>query len=208
MQKNLPELLRREEGEQLDFKQRINSFEKIARTICAFANTKGGLILVGVKDDRTVTGIDPEEEKYMLEHAAADYCEPQILLSFEELEDDEDRVVLIVQVEESTAKPHRCLNKQGEWQVYVRQRDKSVPAGKQAIRRLEKGIDSEPVVSTELTRHEQGVLQFVELHERITVKQLMIVLNFSKRRAERLLLEMVDKGLLRQFEHEHEMFFA
>ena len=208
MQKNLPELLRRKEGEQLDFKQRINSFEKIARTICAFANTKGGLILVGIKDDRTVTGIDPEEEKYMLEHAAGDYCEPQILLNFEELEDDDGRIVLIVEVEESSVKPHRCLNKHGEWQVYVRQRDKSVPAGKQAIRRLEKGTDSEPMEPTVLSMHEQGVLQFVELHERITVKQLMILLNFSKRRAERLLLEMVDRGMLRQFEHEHEMFFA
>src|SRR3546814_2454449 len=41
------------EGEQLDFKNRISNCAKIAKTLVAFANTKGGKLLVGVADDRS-----------------------------------------------------------------------------------------------------------------------------------------------------------
>jgi predicted HTH transcriptional regulator len=209
MQLNLSEILRRQEGEQLDYKQRITSLEKIARTICAFANTKGGMLLIGVKDDHTVTGIDPEEEKYMLEQAATTYCKPAVSLTYQELEDEEDRTVLAVTIEESHVKPHSCRNNAGEWQVYVRQRDKSIPAGKIIIRQLENSTtDNVPSDELLLNNHEKSVLRFVEVNERITVKKLMILLNFSKRRAERMLHEMVEKGLLRQFQHEKVDYYA
>lgn len=210
MQHNLPELLRLPEGEHLDFKQRISSAEKIAKTLCAFANTRGGILLIGVKDDHTVTGIDPEEEKYMLEQAAQTFCHPPIQLLFEELEDDEDRTVLHVLVEESQEKPHSCRNQQGEWQVYVRQRDKTIPAGNQSIRRMQSGADESSLDLDEvaLTKHEKSILQYLELHQRITVKQLMVMLNFSQRRAQRLLQQMVEKNLLRCFEHEREDYYV
>lgn len=208
MQNNLPEILRQKEGEQLDFKQRITSKEKIAKTICAFANTRGGLLLIGVKDDRTITGIDPEEEKFMLQQAASEYCQPQVPLNFEELEDEEDRTVLVVQIEESLHKPHRCLNSQGIWQVYVRQRDKSIPAGKPLTRFLEKGLDQTPAADLVLSKYEKSIMQFIEVHEKINIKQLMILLNFSKRRAQRMLQDMVEKGLIRQYNLQQEEYFA
>ena len=41
-----------EEGEQTqDFKMRIDDAAKIARTLVAFANTDGGRLLIGVKDN-------------------------------------------------------------------------------------------------------------------------------------------------------------
>lgn len=208
MQLILPELLRLQEGEQLDFKQRISSLEKIAKTICAFANTKGGMLLVGIKDDHTVTGIDPEEEKYMLEQAATNFCEPPIPLRFEEIEDADDQIVLVVHIDESTKKPHSCRNSQGEWQVYVRQGDQSIPAGRQLSRRLEKGLEQTPPPEAALSKYERDIMAYIHMHERITVKQLTIMLNFSKRRAQRLLQQMVEKGLIRQYEQERYNFYA
>ncbi len=208
MQKNLPDLLRQPEGEQLDFKQRISSPEKIAKTICAFANTRGGILLVGIKDDHSITGVDPEEEKFILDQAAQDYCEPPIPLEYEEFEDPEGRVVLHVSILESEAKPHSCRNRLGVWQVYVRQRDKSVPAGAQIIKNLKKGLAPTVMPEIQYTKYEYGVLQFIAVHQRINVKQLMILLNFSKRSAERLLFEMTEKGLIRCYEHEQDAFYA
>lgn len=208
MQKNLPELLRLKEGEQLDFKQRISSKEKIAKTICAFANTRGGWLLIGVKDDRTVSGIDPEEEKFMLHQAVHEYCQPQVPLFFEELEDDEQRTVLLVEVPESLHKPHACLTQGGHWQVYVRQRDKSIPADKLLSRRIARGLDQPASPETALTKYESAVKQYIELHEKITCKQLMVLLNFSRRRAQRMLIDMVEKGLIRQYNQKHEDYFA
>jgi len=67
---SLKELIAKGEGERLDFKQTITSAQKIAKTLSAFANTKGGVLLVGIKDNGSPAKIQPEEEKYMLEMSA------------------------------------------------------------------------------------------------------------------------------------------
>ena len=51
-----------EEGEhqQQDFKLRIDDSRKIAKTLVAFANTDGGRLLIGVKDNGTIAGVNVE----------------------------------------------------------------------------------------------------------------------------------------------------
>ena len=72
------QLISRGEGEQLDFKKTISSANKIAKTMAAFANHKGGTLLVGVNDNKTISGVKSEDEKYMLDLAASFYCKPEI----------------------------------------------------------------------------------------------------------------------------------
>ena len=209
MQHTLLDLLKKGEGESLDFKQKISSYDKIAKTICSFANTRGGIILVGIKDDRSITGVDPEEEKFMLEQAAQHYCQPEIFLQYEEIEEEDELVVLKVTIEESKHKPHASLNKAGQWQVYIRQNDKSVPAGKNMIRYLQQEIAGSTIPSNSIPdKNEQKILEHLKIYGRITVKELESKINFSNRRAQRMLTQMVQKGLLRLFEHEKEDFYA
>lgn len=209
MQQNLADLLKQGEGESLDFKQKITSCDKIAKTLCSFANTVGGIILVGVKDDRTITGIDPEEEKYMLEQAALHYCEPAITLEYEEIEEEDELIVLKVYVAPSEQKPHASRTKGGDWKVYIRQRDKSLPAGKHMIRQLRQGpAEAVPGAALPTDKNEIRLLEYLKTQERITVAELAALFNFSKRRAQRLLLGMVQKGFIRLFEHEKEDYYA
>ena len=63
-----------------DFKFEISDARKIARSISAFANTGGGRLLVGVKDNGKIAGIRSEEEIYMIEAAANMYCKPTVEL--------------------------------------------------------------------------------------------------------------------------------
>jgi predicted HTH transcriptional regulator len=74
--------IREGEHETQDFKHSIGSSVKIAISLCAFANGDGGRLLVGVKDNGTVRGCDPEEEKHMIEGAAQIYCRPSPHLQF------------------------------------------------------------------------------------------------------------------------------
>lgn len=209
MQQIIADLLKQGEGISLDFKQKITSCDKIAKTLCSFANTLGGIILVGVKDDRTITGIDPEEEKYMLEQAALHYCEPAIQLEYEEIEEDDELIVLKVTVAPSPQKPHASRTKGGDWKVYIRQRDKSLPAGKHMIRQLrQKPVEALAGTPTPADKNEARLLEHLKTRERITVAELAILFNFSKRRAQRLLLSMVHKGYIRLFEHEKEDYYA
>jgi hypothetical protein len=55
---DLVELLKRPEGKTLEFKQDLSSPEGVMRTIVAFANTAGGVLLVGVQDkSRNMRGV-------------------------------------------------------------------------------------------------------------------------------------------------------
>ena len=53
-------LIKQGESGQLEFKEVVRK-EDIAKTLCAFLNGKGGTVLIGVKDDGTVTGIENSE---------------------------------------------------------------------------------------------------------------------------------------------------
>ena len=68
------------EGEHVnqDFKFRIDDQKKIARTLCAFANTCGGRLLIGIKDNRKIVGCHPEEEFHMIEGASKIFCQPEV----------------------------------------------------------------------------------------------------------------------------------
>ncbi|MGM9833300.1 MAG: helix-turn-helix domain-containing protein [Candidatus Limisoma sp.] len=67
-----------DEGEHVgqDFKYAISDSRKIARSISAFANNRGGRLLIGVKDNGAIAGVKSEEEFYMIEQAAQMYCKP------------------------------------------------------------------------------------------------------------------------------------
>jgi len=55
-------LLEKEESNKLEFKERFN--DSVLKTIAAFANTYGGLIIIGVNNKREVVGIDVDDENY------------------------------------------------------------------------------------------------------------------------------------------------
>ncbi len=101
------------EGVTLDFKKTITSCEKIASTMVSFANNKGGRLLIGVADDGTIKGVKSEdEERYMITKAAQMYSRPALEQIFEEIYVD-DKLVLVVEIEQSNTKPHYSLAEDG-----------------------------------------------------------------------------------------------
>ncbi|WKN41655.1 AlbA family DNA-binding domain-containing protein [Tunicatimonas pelagia] len=208
--KKLKKLIHQGEGERLDFKQKITDPYKIAKTIASFANTKGGKILVGVRDDKTIMGVDPEEEKYTLETAAQFYCDPPITLQFKEVEDEEEDItVLEVTIPESWEKPHFVRDKNERRLVYIRQRDKSIPAGKTMVDLMRKGeLPDNQVNLAHLDHNERKLLSFLERHERVTLKQFMQIVNISRRRALRILHHLTREGAIRMHEQEKEPYYT
>ena len=58
------------EGASLEFKRKATFPEKIVREMIAFANTKGGILLIGIGDDGSLAGLKhPEDELHVMTEA-------------------------------------------------------------------------------------------------------------------------------------------
>ena len=57
-------LIKEGEHQQQDFKYRVSDACKLAKSVSAFANTDGGRLLIGVRDDGNLSGVRSEEEIY------------------------------------------------------------------------------------------------------------------------------------------------
>lgn len=193
------------ENDKVDFKQRVTQPGKIARTLVCFSNTRGGVVLIGVKDNGYICGIDPAEEKHMLDMAASFYCDPPVQIEYEEIE-AEDRTVLKVTVPESKQKPHFAKVKEGDWRGYVRVKDTSVQTSKM----VNKALEQEPAQFERipLNRLENAVLDYLLTHQRITQRQFMKLVNISERRAYRILVKLVIHGYIRLHDKELEEYYT
>lgn len=78
-------LLQRREGKTLEFKRDLSSPGKVLRTVVAFANTAGGILLIGVEDrTHVVRGVtDPLNEEERLANLISDGITPQIVSDIE-----------------------------------------------------------------------------------------------------------------------------
>ncbi|MDP2040743.1 MAG: ATP-binding protein [Algoriphagus sp.] len=129
-------LIKQKEGEKLDFKLKITSKEKIAKTLSALSNSQGGFIVVGMSDQKKIIGIDPEEERYMIEASNEEYCIPSASLIIDEIkvfhekfpstELESETSMLIVEVKKSPSTVIFCKNKIGEMKAYKRINDRTV----------------------------------------------------------------------------------
>jgi predicted HTH transcriptional regulator len=204
---NLKRLILEGEGVSLDFKKTITSCEKIAKTMVSFANNKGGKLLIGVLDDGTIKGVKSEdEERYMITRAAHFFARPALDPIFEEVYVD-DKVVLIVEIEPSTTKPHYALADDGKWWVYIRVKDKSVLASKIVVDVLKRSDESQGVL-IEYSSKEKALLEYLDINDRITVRQYCELLNMSRRRAQRILVTLVLSGVIRVHTTEKEEFYT
>lgn len=204
---NIKKLIFEGEGVSLDFKKTISSCEKIARTMTAFANNKGGRLLIGVADDGTIKGVkSEEEEKYMITRAAHLFIKPALEPTFEEVYND-DKLVLIVDIPESNIKPHYALAEDGKWWVYVRVKDKSVLASKIVVDVL-RHSSSEQGVMIKYSENEKALLAYLENDNRATIKDICKLLNLTRKRAQHVLVDLVLSGLIRIHTTEKEEYYT
>jgi|TARA_B100000768_G_C11269699_1_gene372798 predicted HTH transcriptional regulator len=118
-----------EEGEHLnqDFKLRIDDSRKIAKTMSGFANTDGGRLLIGVKDNGNVAGCIVSEEYHMIEAASNMYCRPAINFDIQVWKVGH-LSVLEVKILKSNSRPHfvEGVNDNGvtKWDAYIRREDR------------------------------------------------------------------------------------
>lgn len=121
-EKYIRDLISEGEHQQQDFKFEITSARKIAKTLVAFANTDGGRLLIGVKDNGRISGIRSDEEYYMIDAAATMYCRPEV--RFDSYHHSvEGKEILEITVRPSDKKPHYARDEDNRWLAYHRVND-------------------------------------------------------------------------------------
>jgi predicted HTH transcriptional regulator len=192
-----------EAGENLrcEFKRKFTSSEKIAREMIAFANTKGGVILFGVDDNKEIIGVESEKsEAELIKEVGLNYCEPPLDFNIGYM-DINGKELVIVEIPESDKKPHRIKDYVNDFDinkaiVCIRVNDKSVMASKEMVRILRAQTSQLNLKKYSIGPIESSAFNYLTENERISVKALSSLVNISERRASRTLVKLVRAGLL------------
>lgn len=195
----LKDLVRRGEGQQIEFKLKVNHPDKIVREIVAFANSDGGLLFVGVNDDKTIPGLKyADEDLYLLERAIQKFCFPAIAYTLERIQLYDEREVLVFRIPPSPGRPHYVVldpQKPDEKKAYVRVADKSVQASKE-VREVLKGSRGERGVRFTYGDKERVLMQHLSKHPTITVDLFANLANVPRKIASRTLVLLVLANVL------------
>lgn len=92
-------LLEQPESKTLEFKRDLSSLKPILKTIVAFANTAGGILIIGKEDDGKISGLkDIQKQQDKLANAIAENILPKLLFPEFEFYTYKKKDLLIVQV--------------------------------------------------------------------------------------------------------------
>ena len=195
------------EGEHVhqDFKFEISDARKIAKSISAFANTEGGRLLVGVKDNGKIAGVRSEEEIYMIEAAAQRYCQPPVDIHTY-IYKVEGKDILEVVIDESPQKPVYALDAEERKWAYVRIKDENILASPIYLNIWRHNRTEEKIVVT-YTPREQEVLKLLEQHQPITLNQCQRLSRMNRKQITSLLADFIRFGLVEEVFHDHTFYF-
>ncbi len=197
-----------EEGEHQmqDFKFEISDSKKIARSLVAFANTDGGRLLIGVKDNGAISGIRSEEEKHMIQTAAEMYCKPKIDFQAKEWNIN-GKTVLEVFVPKSKHFKHKAPDHNDIYKVYIRVKDQNIIANR-ILLKIWKYENNKQSVKVTFTDAEMFLLKYLNENERTTIEEFMDKAKIRKKEAEQILVNFALINLIKLEITEKELYFT
>ncbi len=203
----LHHLIAQGEHQQQDFKYEISDVRKIARTLSAFANTDGGRLLIGVKDNGKIAGVRSDEEIYMVEAAAALYCVPPVACHMS-VHRVEGRGVVIAEVEPSAERPVRARLDDDSLCAYMRIADENIVAPPVQMA-LWREADRERSTMMSFTTREQALLKLLaESPEPLTLNRFARLGRLPRFRAVQLLALFIRFGLVEQQFADHTFVYV
>lgn len=192
------ELIAAGEGRQVEFKRGLPRDEKTARTLVAFANTRGGMLLVGVGDRGEVLGAPkPRATLERLRAIAGHAVEPPVAVELA-LVTLEEKPIVACWVPLSAQRPHAVRHGDGELETVVR----AGSSNRMASGATERAIGN--ATRRPLEPLERRVLDWVGLVSRggaaadspATVDGFCRAQNIGRQRARRAFIELERSGHL------------
>ena len=200
-------LIAQGEHQQQDFKYEISDARKIARTLSAFANTDGGKLLIGVKDNGKIAGVRSDEEIYMVEAAAERYCVPPVQCHMS-IHRVEGHNVVIAEVEPAEIRPVRALLDDGKLCAFVRIADENIVASPVQMA-LWREANADEGTLLPFTQREQALLKLLaESETPMTLNRFARLGRLPRHHAVRLLVQFIRFGLVEQQFVDHTFVYS
>lgn len=197
----LYKMIREGEHQQQDFKFCINDSKKIARSLVAFANTDGGRLLIGVKDNGRIVGVSSDEEYYMVEAAAKIYSKPAINFTTRQ-HFTEGKTVLEITIAPSNEKPHLAKDDNGKWLAYFRKNDENKLANKVMLQVWKKKTSKRGILIN-YSENEKSLLDWLENNHSISISKFARLAHISFLKAEQIIIDFIVLDIVKMdFENE------
>ncbi|HZB13284.1 MAG TPA: ATP-binding protein [Chryseolinea sp.] len=194
-------LISQGEGATLEFKRKATFPEKIIREMIAFANTKGGILLIGIGDDGSLAGLKyPEEELHVMTEAlkkVTPYLQHNITL----VPIAQSRTVIQYEIPESKRKPHYLVDEGNIKASFVRVDDKSIKASRE-LREIVKREQRMKDIRFHFGEHEKFLMQYLDEKKVITLKEFIALSGLKRLYASRKLILLVLANVLKIIPHE------
>src|SRR4030042_3311210 len=185
----IKKLIEEGEGRKLDFKFCISDCKKIARTLSSFSNSDGGRILIGVRDNGSIAGIQSDEEIYMVDTAAHLFCRPEINYTVKQ-HTTGGKTIVEVEVAKGNKRPYQAKDENGRWLTYLRHHDQNLIANRvllQVWRKEEKRRGD----LVRFGKVENLLMDYLGKNGSITLSRLRKIARISSYRAESILANLI-----------------
>jgi len=130
----LEEIIALGEGYKIEFRESLPPTLQLAKTVCAFSNSKGGTLFVGISNTGETIGIRDKYGDLSRIEGALSLLHPLPPLTVQAV-DVKNREIILIKVLEGEEKPYYVRENDGQT-AYVRTGDMNVVATKKELRHL------------------------------------------------------------------------
>ena len=190
----IEDLVKEGEHQQQDFKFEISDAKKIARSMVAFANTDGGRLLIGIKDNGKISGINTSEESHMIEAASQMYSKPNVPYQMKQW-NVKGKIVLEVIISFQLTKPYYALTDNNKWMAFFRYLDQNRLANKIMIRVWQKQKTKKGIF-IRYSNAEKLILDYLNVNSNITSSRFCKLAKISRKQSEEIISNFIILNIL------------
>lgn len=131
----LLEIIVNGESSGVEFKRDDIRPEQVAKEVVAMLNFRGGMVLLGIEDDGTISGIQKDNLEEWVMNVIQSKIHPMFLPFYSEVRIDEQKTVAIISFPQGISKPY-VVRHNGKEDIYIRVGSKSALATREQQMRL------------------------------------------------------------------------
>ncbi len=181
------------EGYKAEFTTTLEE-EDVAKTLCAFSNSKGGNLFIGIRDSGEPVGVRDRYNELTKIDRALTHLIPKPDVSVQAVTFKKSEII-VLEVREGKNKPY-FTSVGGELQVFIRSGSDNITATKKEVKAFMNTRKTHPSTHKNLNRDETILFNLFEQEKRLSVPQIREKLNYTERQMRKTLASLYKLGLI------------